>query len=412
MAVIRSVRRAPGRCAVAPSSRPSRAHRGLPCLRPPSVVPPRLLQGRSVPPSLALGPVLTSLRDGLRPAFPVPGAPALKGRGPAGHLGLPEHGRTCPCRCPPGAPTPPTSSRCRYGQPTRSRLTRRRRQQPTSQPPVPRSHRPRQLTTCRRWPPTTGRPRHLQRLSSSPASRQLGPPLPRSRSWLRSRGRWPPRLVRAGAGSGWDWAVAPPPASVAIPGTATAAAPVAPWPWPGLGCAPWRCWRTWTLTTPSAPSTAPRWPGGPVGGRWRRRSTPTSRRPAGGSLGSASASCCPPRRARPPSRRPRPASTPARWSPAPSGGSSKGSGSTAGRSWSRAAVSACSSPPPRPVCRSGGPGWSATRPRRGSPPCCIPALGSSPRRWNGCRCRHVCSTRRSATYRSPTSPPMTRPAPS
>src|SRR6266536_989357 len=44
---------------------------GLP--GPPSLVPPRRLQGRSVPPSLVLGPVLPSLRDALRAAFPAPG---------------------------------------------------------------------------------------------------------------------------------------------------------------------------------------------------------------------------------------------------------------------------------------------------------------------------------------------------
>ena len=123
------------------------------------------------------------------------GAPALNGRGPAGRLGPPEHGRTCPCRCR-RRPDPPTSSRCRWSvdeEPIDSTQAAAADQPAsTSLTPAPAA------TTCRRWPPATARP-YLQRLSSSPASRQLGPPLPRSRSWLRSAadGR-PPRPGRGG----------------------------------------------------------------------------------------------------------------------------------------------------------------------------------------------------------------------
>src|SRR6266508_5413969 len=96
---------APGRAGTAPLCLRCRQHRTCPaacavgaarravpaCGRqpptvppdPPSLVPPRPLQGRSVPPSLTLGPVLPSLRDALRAASPAPGTPALPGRGPA-----------------------------------------------------------------------------------------------------------------------------------------------------------------------------------------------------------------------------------------------------------------------------------------------------------------------------------------
>ena len=70
-----AVGRSTGRPCHSPMSRaaPAGPYLEIACLCPPSVVPPQALQGRSVPPC---GPVLPSLRNGLRPAFPASGTPA------------------------------------------------------------------------------------------------------------------------------------------------------------------------------------------------------------------------------------------------------------------------------------------------------------------------------------------------
>ncbi len=95
----RKTRRHPSGEGRVPNFRPTATLLGSGPAGPPSLVPPRRLQGRSVPPSLWLGPVLPSCG---RPAGGPSGAgaPALPRRGPAGHQ-RPAHdpeGPSCPDR--------------------------------------------------------------------------------------------------------------------------------------------------------------------------------------------------------------------------------------------------------------------------------------------------------------------------